>query len=73
MELQKGNWWAAVRLLERCVLMDPANSPVLRWHPVAAARKTVGSRSRRARDTVEQLTPKQQRSLQQSFGSTSSM
>jgi hypothetical protein len=45
MELQKGNWWAAVRLLERCVSMDPANSPVLRWKPVASARKTVSERS----------------------------
>jgi hypothetical protein len=30
MELQKGNFWAAVRLLERCVEMDPFLMPVLR-------------------------------------------
>ncbi|KAF6254880.1 hypothetical protein COO60DRAFT_1627727 [Scenedesmus sp. NREL 46B-D3] len=41
MELQKGNAWAAVRLLERCVEMDSALEPVLRWKPVNAARLTV--------------------------------
>lgn len=61
MELQRGNWWAAVRLLERCVVMDPANSPVLRWHPVASARKTVGSRTSHSRQMSSPL------------GSTSSM
>ncbi|WIA16337.1 hypothetical protein OEZ85_013036 [Tetradesmus obliquus] len=40
LELQKGNAWAAVRLLERCVEMDSALEPVLRWKPVNAARLT---------------------------------
>eukprot|EP00877_Chromochloris_zofingiensis_P006341 jgi/Chrzof1/1960/Cz10g28010.t1 len=47
MELQKGNFWAAVRLLERCVTLDPSCSPVLKWKPVDSARKTVGSRTKR--------------------------
>ncbi|KAI8474688.1 MAG: hypothetical protein J3K34DRAFT_517996 [Monoraphidium minutum] len=53
LELQRGNWWAAVRLLERCVSMDASNAPVLRWQPVQSARQTVSSRpgrgARRAR------------------------
>jgi hypothetical protein len=49
MELQKGNVWAAVRLLERCVTLDPANSPVLNWKPVSVARASVlQCRGRRA-------------------------
>lgn len=46
MELQKGNFWAAVRLLERSVIMDPFLTPVLRWKPVSAARKTIAGSSR---------------------------
>jgi hypothetical protein len=46
MELQKGNFWAAVRLLERSVVMDPFLTPVLRWKPVSAARKTIAGNSR---------------------------
>lgn len=46
MELQKGNFWAAVRLLERSVVMDPFLTPVLRWKPVSAARKTIAGSSR---------------------------
>lgn len=41
MELQKGNFWAAVRLLERSVDMDPFLEPVLKWKPVSMARMTV--------------------------------
>lgn len=44
MELQRGNAWAAVRLLERCVLLDPALSPVLRWKTVDMARQAVRQR-----------------------------
>lgn len=44
MELQKGNFGAAVRLLERCVKLDPNNSPVLKWALVQTAKKTVSSR-----------------------------
>lgn len=46
MELQKGNFWAAVRLLERSVVMEPFLAPVLRWKPVSAARKTIAGSSR---------------------------
>jgi hypothetical protein len=46
MELQKGNFWAAVRLLERSVVMDPFLTPVLRWKPVNAARNTLVGSSR---------------------------
>jgi len=46
MELQKGNFWAAVRLLERSVVMDPFLMPVLRWKPVTAARNTIAGSSR---------------------------
>lgn len=56
MELQKGNFWAAVRLLERSVVMDPFLTPVLRWKPVNAARNTLVGSSRyrplRARGTA---------------------
>eukprot|EP00878_Enallax_costatus_P037281 GHUV01042099.1.p1 GENE.GHUV01042099.1~~GHUV01042099.1.p1 ORF type:complete len:195 (+),score=66.28 GHUV01042099.1:33-617(+) len=41
MELQRGNVWAAVRLLERSVDMDPFLKPVLKWKPVSIARMTV--------------------------------
>jgi hypothetical protein len=45
LELQKGNWLAAVLLLERGVAYDPARcAPVLRWAPVREARMTVGAR-----------------------------
>jgi hypothetical protein len=37
-----------VRLLERCVLMDATNAPVLRWQPVQSAAQTVSSRRRPA-------------------------
>lgn len=51
-ELKAGNVWAAVRLLERCVAMDPAMSPVLRWQSVERARRNVmaasAARPRRA-------------------------
>lgn len=45
MELQKGNFWAAVRLLERSVDMDPFLKPVLKWKPVNLARTTVQAAS----------------------------
>lgn len=44
MELQRGNWLAAVRLLERSARLDVSCRPVLRWQVVQTARKTVGSR-----------------------------
>jgi len=47
MELQRGNVLAAVLLLERSVLNDPARcSPVLRWKAVRTARQSVSSRRR---------------------------
>lgn len=47
LELQRGNWLAAVLLLERGVACDPARcAPVLRWAPVRAARLTVSARRR---------------------------
>ncbi|GBF90047.1 hypothetical protein Rsub_02755 [Raphidocelis subcapitata] len=52
LELQRGNFWAAVRLLERCVVMEPANAPVLKWLPVRAAAKTVSGRRRRGAAVV---------------------
>jgi tetratricopeptide (TPR) repeat protein len=45
MELQKGNFWAAVRLLERSVDLDPVLKPVLKWKPVSIARMTVQTAS----------------------------
>lgn len=48
MELQKGNWWAALLLLERSVRIDPRLKPVLNWSQVDTARKTVGSRRPRS-------------------------
>ncbi|KAG2445198.1 hypothetical protein HYH02_008666 [Chlamydomonas schloesseri] len=44
LELQRGNWLAAVRMLERCARLDVNCRPVLRWQVVQTARKTVGSR-----------------------------
>lgn len=45
MELQRGNFFAAVVLLERCAQADPARcSPVLRWKPVRDAQRTVRGR-----------------------------
>ncbi|KAG2495702.1 hypothetical protein HYH03_006302 [Edaphochlamys debaryana] len=55
MELQRGNLWAAVSLLERCASLDSNCRPVLRWHQVQTARKTVGSRSGRGRRSTGQL------------------
>lgn len=37
LELQAGNTWAALALLERSVRADPACSPVLRWRTVQVA------------------------------------
>ncbi|KAG2425458.1 hypothetical protein HXX76_013668 [Chlamydomonas incerta] len=44
MELQRGNWLAAVRLLERSARLDVSCRPVLQWQVVRTARNTVGSR-----------------------------
>ncbi|KAK9860424.1 hypothetical protein WJX84_011109 [Apatococcus fuscideae] len=52
MELQKGNFLAAILLLERSVLYDPSFSPVLRWRQVIEARGTISSR-RHAAVTVQ--------------------
>lgn len=45
MELQRGNMWAAVRLLERCASLDSTCTPVLKWKLVQAARQAVFGRS----------------------------
>jgi hypothetical protein len=37
MELQRGNWLAALMLLERCVSLDPHLEPVLNWTQVGCA------------------------------------
>ena len=42
--LQRGNWLAALLLLDRSARLEPRNRPVLRWRPVVEARQTVGSR-----------------------------
>ncbi|GLI59047.1 hypothetical protein VaNZ11_000875 [Volvox africanus] len=44
MELQRGNWLAAVMMLERSARLDARCVPVLRWHHVRTAKTTVGSR-----------------------------
>ncbi len=44
MELQKGNFLAAILLLERSVLYEPSFSPVLRWQQVINARSSISSR-----------------------------
>ncbi|PNH07477.1 hypothetical protein TSOC_006069 [Tetrabaena socialis] len=49
MELQRGNWLAAVMMLERCARLDANCVPVLRWQLVQNAKKTVGSRGPRQR------------------------
>ena len=41
MELQRGNWLASLILLERCVDLSPALSPVLRWKAVQDAKQAV--------------------------------
>lgn len=46
--MQRGNWVAALLLLDRSARLEPRNTPVLRWRPVVEARRTVGER-RRAR------------------------
>eukprot|EP00208_Stichococcus_sp_RCC1054_P005463 CAMPEP_0206148528 /NCGR_PEP_ID=MMETSP1473-20131121/36881_1 /ASSEMBLY_ACC=CAM_ASM_001109 /TAXON_ID=1461547 /ORGANISM="Stichococcus sp, Strain RCC1054" /LENGTH=187 /DNA_ID=CAMNT_0053545891 /DNA_START=160 /DNA_END=723 /DNA_ORIENTATION=- len=43
LELQAGNTWAALALLERSVRTDPACSPVLRWRTVQAARMALSA------------------------------
>ncbi|KAL4431107.1 hypothetical protein ABPG75_006363 [Micractinium tetrahymenae] len=48
MEMQRGNWVAALLLLDRSARLEPRNTPVLRWKPVVEARRTLGER-RRAR------------------------
>lgn len=44
LELQAGNMWAALALLERASRTDARCAPVLRWQPVQAARLAVSSR-----------------------------
>jgi len=47
MELQRGNFWAALALLERASTFDPARcAPVLRWKPVQLAKAAVTTRQR---------------------------
>lgn len=47
LELQNGNFIAAVLLLERSVSFDPFLQPVLKWKPVILARQTVSERRRK--------------------------
>jgi hypothetical protein len=42
--LQRGNFLAAVLLLDRSAVLEPRNRPVLKWKPVVQARQTVGAR-----------------------------
>jgi len=51
LELQKGHWFAAVVLLERCVRADPGHfSPLLKWQIVQQAKqKTIHGSTRRGR------------------------
>lgn len=44
MELQKGNPFAAVKLLDRSAQYDPKCKPVQRWKLYQDARKTVSNR-----------------------------
>ncbi|KAL6758924.1 hypothetical protein V8C86DRAFT_3133866 [Haematococcus lacustris] len=53
MELQRGNWLAALMLLERSVRIEPRLQPVLNWALVDAARQAVGSRHQRRRKEPE--------------------
>ncbi|KAJ9523301.1 hypothetical protein QJQ45_005263 [Haematococcus lacustris] len=53
MELQRGNWLAALMLLERSVRIEPRLQPVLNWALVDAARQAVGSRQQRRRKEPE--------------------
>ncbi|KAK9838973.1 hypothetical protein WJX74_007022 [Apatococcus lobatus] len=55
LELQKGNFLAAVRLLDKSVVYDPSFSPVLRWRQVIDARSSIPPR-RHAAITVQQQT-----------------
>lgn len=64
MELQRGNWLAAVMLLERSAMLDVACQPVLKWHVVQTAKKTVGSRKSRAGSGSARQQQEQQRSQQ---------
>ncbi len=64
MELQRGNWLAAVMLLERSARLDVACQPVLKWHVVQTAKKTVGSRKSRAGSGSARQQQEQQRSQQ---------
>ena len=41
LELQKGNFWPAVQMLERCVMQDPFLAPVLNWKPVKEAKSVI--------------------------------
>jgi hypothetical protein len=36
-ELERGNVVGSMKLIERCVYLDPSNAPVMRWKPVLAA------------------------------------
>lgn len=40
---QRGNWTAALKLLDRSAQLEPRNRPVLRWKPVIEARRTLVS------------------------------
>lgn len=45
-QLQRGNLWAALALLDRASSFDVRCSPVLRWAPVRLARSAVDARQR---------------------------
>ncbi len=67
MELQRGNWLAAVMLLERSARLDVACQPVLKWHVVQTAKKTVGSRKSRAGSGSVRQQQEQQRSQRAAY------
>lgn len=52
LELQSGNTFAALALLEQSVRADSSCSPVLRWRPVQAARLARSTRHRPSRPVV---------------------
>ena len=52
MELQRGNFWPAVQLLERSVLQDPILAPVLRWKPVVEAKRKIHMQSQPCHHTM---------------------
>ena len=54
--LQRGNWVAAILLLDRSAALEPRNRPVLRWKPVVEARRTISARSLGVRHSCRRST-----------------